>query len=504
MQANILLVDGDSGILDDLKNLLQDEPCKILEARRASDAMAIMQKETIHLLLTVFTIPEGSGLSLCQQAREMSPSTYRILLSARVDYTKLQPAWRLGDMHLLVNHPPDEGLLLRHIKEGLKQQQLLQQADTLLKGVKNERLSLMTDNNWVIRLANNPLCKALKLDENQLLGKNLFSARLSSTPFELEAEVTRQVEAHGSWLGPFHFLSSSKEKCTCWMTVTSISEQYRLCLCLPTEHNTDHDNTWENWKQDHVSSLRNQLPAPYPVNTGSKSTTASRENRQTPSTPAMVADLKSRPIFKLNGELSALLAPDGIYQQDDWHHWLRYLHQIWQYHFAHDLILLFPLAEQSIEQAKMFFYAVLDYQQQNKVKWQLVFIMNEQQLVSNENAVSEFRADLHQARCQLFLAHFGRSFLNSRQIQSLAIQGVVLAPEFLPGVASNHATTQSRRLLQRLKSQHLTILAPELDSTSGLATARKCDVDWLAGDALSGPLSIDQLKWFANPQNNLD
>ena len=125
-------------------------------------------------------------------------------------------------------------------------------------------------------------------------------------------------------------------------------------------------------------------------------------------------------------------------------------------------------------------------------------ILSEGQILGETSEELEMRSEWHQAQCKLFMANFGRSFLNSRQVLALPIQGVVLAPEFLSNMRSSKSLPQSRRLLQRIHDHQLTIYAPEINTTEDLAAAHQSNVDWLSGDVLAQPLAADQLMWFAH------
>ena len=206
MQWNLLLVDDEVGILQAIRRMLRPEQYTLFEAGNTAEAMEILQEQDIHLMITDFKMPGGDGLSLCRKVRQISPATYRILLSGQVDYPELQQAWRDGDVHRFVAKPWDNLLLTSDIKEGLKQHHLLRKAQLLRHTIQDEQPLLLTDVNWIVRLVNRPMCEALGLNEQQLTGKNLFAPHISAMPVELETEVTLQVEADHSWLGFFNFL----------------------------------------------------------------------------------------------------------------------------------------------------------------------------------------------------------------------------------------------------------------------------------------------------------
>ena len=66
LPAVVLLVDGEEISRRLLKAILKTAPYKILEARKASEAMALLQSEKIDLVIVDLMLPEMSGPELCR------------------------------------------------------------------------------------------------------------------------------------------------------------------------------------------------------------------------------------------------------------------------------------------------------------------------------------------------------------------------------------------------------------------------------------------------------
>ncbi|UZK03975.1 response regulator [Venatoribacter cucullus] len=233
MQRTLLLVDDESGITDAIKRMLRGEPWQILQASNADEALQMFGQHSIHLLITDYKMPGTDGLTLCRQVRERSPATYRLLLSGQVDYAALRLAWQNGDIHRFVAKPWDNLLLTLDIHEGLRQQQLLQHSNHLQQQLSQQELLLLTDENWVVRHANEPLCRLLNCQPADLHGINLFAPALSAMPVSLETEVTHQTEQQQSWLGIFTFQRPHQAAMTTRMTISPLGPNFRLCLCQP-------------------------------------------------------------------------------------------------------------------------------------------------------------------------------------------------------------------------------------------------------------------------------
>ncbi|WP_419811411.1 response regulator [Bacterioplanoides sp.] len=495
MQWNLLLVDDEADILQTLRRLLRSDTLTIFEASNASEALAIFEQHDIHLMVTDYKMPLTDGLTLCREVRQRYPATYRILLSGQVDYPVLQQAWRNGDVHRFIAKPWDNLLLSNDITEGLKQHQLMRKALFLRHNVQGDQPLLLTDANWVIRLANPSMCAALGVEEPDLVGINLFSANVSAMPFELEAEITTQVESSHSWLGYFSFLPQSEHKISAWMVATSVSEHYRVCLCRFVSKNmpppTDYQEELKRYARPQPPQIPGNglQPDSQPVNDSSSANTNPDYKTQ---------DFKTTALFNPSGQVVALKTPHLSYDQSQWQAWMTAILQAWQDSFSGVLTLVYD-AQQAGESNNRTYLSALKQllaALDNPKAVDPVIIVNESQLLDDSAQAQQLRSDWLQAGCRLFVANFGRSFLNSRQIPALPIQGVVLAPEFLPNMSNSKSLPQSKRLLQRIHSHRLRIYAPDIHSTDALAAAHQSEVDWLSGDVLSPPLSAEQLAWF--------
>lgn len=606
MQRNILLVDDEAGIIQAIRRMLRSESFHIFEASNGNDALAILERNDIQLLITDYKMPGMDGLTLCRKTREMSPSTYRLLLSGQVDYSALRRAWQDGDVHRFVAKPWDNLLLTMDIREGIRQHQLLRHMHDLSHGLQHQQPTLLTDANWIVRLANSPLCKALDCNEQDLLGMNLFAPALSDMPVTLETEVTRQVEEGKTWLGHFNLTGPSQVRHQAWMAITPIGEQYRLCACnwvaedlepvrdlrdelkrysgehhldrlqqavsrarqepqlmvvsfsngtsmskdlaaicyerlqaatddlyeiyspqpgtflilqpatlndeqtqrlmqiirqdfeepmsyqgqdmrlqpdIATERKPDDVANWDDWLRQRLgltSSGRDQ--------TEQSPVAAAESNLQTTKSRYRVL-----PVFNQIGELVALQVPADACTEGEWDKWLADVSCMWQQNFSRDLHLILNSADHSSDNIRALTRVLMIQEQPPRCS----VILGEDCVLSDSADDLNWRDELRARGCELFIANFGRSFLNSRQVLSLPIQGVCLAPEFLIHMRSSKSLPQSRRMLQRIHDHGMTIYAPGMDDTESLASAHQTNVDWLSGNLLSQPVSSDQLRWFS-------
>ncbi len=80
--ANILICDDDRDIVNALKIYLSDPDYTLFEAYNGADALNILKRETIHLVLLDIMMPEMNGLAVTAKIRETSNIPI-ILISAK-------------------------------------------------------------------------------------------------------------------------------------------------------------------------------------------------------------------------------------------------------------------------------------------------------------------------------------------------------------------------------------------------------------------------------------
>jgi len=101
----ILIVDDHKIIIDGIKNMLNSTVFKIVsEAGNISDAIAILEKQTIDIMITDIKMPEGNGLELIAKVKEVHPDVKIVVLSMHDEISIVVEAINLGvNAYLLKN-----------------------------------------------------------------------------------------------------------------------------------------------------------------------------------------------------------------------------------------------------------------------------------------------------------------------------------------------------------------------------------------------------------------
>ena len=84
---SVLFVDDEENILNSIKRGMIDEDFKCFFARSAREALNIMEKEIISVIVTDMRMPGMDGLTLLKEMRFRYPQTVRVVLSG---YTQIQ------------------------------------------------------------------------------------------------------------------------------------------------------------------------------------------------------------------------------------------------------------------------------------------------------------------------------------------------------------------------------------------------------------------------------
>lgn len=104
VKAKLLLVDDEERILRSLGLLLRLQ-YQVLTTTDGREALQILRREKIHVLVSDQRMPIMTGTELLRQAREISPDTVRILLTGYADADAAVDAVNDGEIFRYINKP---------------------------------------------------------------------------------------------------------------------------------------------------------------------------------------------------------------------------------------------------------------------------------------------------------------------------------------------------------------------------------------------------------------
>ena len=92
----ICVVDDESGILEEVRDFLEDEGFDVKTADCGADGIALVKKEQPAILVLDIKLPDMSGLEVLRAAKQDSPHTKVIVMTGYVDQNIIDEAEQLG------------------------------------------------------------------------------------------------------------------------------------------------------------------------------------------------------------------------------------------------------------------------------------------------------------------------------------------------------------------------------------------------------------------------
>jgi len=162
---NLLLVDDEPDILRTLTLTFASE-YEVFTARNGLEALEILEKQDIALIISDQRMPEMTGVELLQKAIIVKPHAIRIILTGYTDTAALIEAINKGHIYQYINKPWDRQDLKVIVKRALESYELTLENQRLLQELQaaNDRLR---DENRLIK-------KALKsdLEADDIIGQS--------------------------------------------------------------------------------------------------------------------------------------------------------------------------------------------------------------------------------------------------------------------------------------------------------------------------------------------
>ncbi len=127
MNNNLLLVDDEEGILSALTRLLRKEKYNIFRANNGADAVEILSKENIGVIVCDQKMPNMSGAEVLKKAYKITPQTVRITLTAYAEVDILLKTVNEGKISQLLIKPWDDENIKNVIREAFGQYNLYEE-----------------------------------------------------------------------------------------------------------------------------------------------------------------------------------------------------------------------------------------------------------------------------------------------------------------------------------------------------------------------------------------
>ena len=116
----LLCVDDEPNILSALRRSLRTEQWRVLTAGGGAEALEVLERERVDLVISDMRMPGIDGAQLLEQVRDRWPDRIRILLTAHADMDATVAAINRGQIFRYFNKPWDEAELRATVRQGLE------------------------------------------------------------------------------------------------------------------------------------------------------------------------------------------------------------------------------------------------------------------------------------------------------------------------------------------------------------------------------------------------
>ncbi|WP_372971587.1 response regulator, partial [Marinobacter sp.] len=140
----LLLVDDEPNILASLRRVFQRENYELLFANNGDEALHIMEKQPVELIMTDFMMPGINGSELLKEVRERWPNTIRIMLTGHANTDAVMGSIREGAVYRFILKPWNDDDIRLTIALALEQYELIQRTRSLEQQTKKQHKDLET------------------------------------------------------------------------------------------------------------------------------------------------------------------------------------------------------------------------------------------------------------------------------------------------------------------------------------------------------------------------
>lgn len=105
LSGSVLFVDDQVDITDLIRRMLQNEDYTQYYANSGAEALEIMEKHPVNVVVTDMVMPLVSGLQLLNIIKEKYPDTVRIVLSGQLQIASVLAAINSGEVYRYITKP---------------------------------------------------------------------------------------------------------------------------------------------------------------------------------------------------------------------------------------------------------------------------------------------------------------------------------------------------------------------------------------------------------------
>ncbi len=142
MKPSVLIVDDEPGVTNSLQRSLRKEGFELTAANSAQEALNILDKQKVDILICDEIMPGMGGTELLSLVRRRYPDTIRIILTGRATLETAIKAINEGEVYRFLTKPCSDYELITTIRQGINHLKLLRQSNRLLELYKKKSRTL--------------------------------------------------------------------------------------------------------------------------------------------------------------------------------------------------------------------------------------------------------------------------------------------------------------------------------------------------------------------------
>jgi response regulator RpfG family c-di-GMP phosphodiesterase len=134
-EYTVMFVDDEPYVLESMQRMFHTSPYKVLLAESGEEALELMGRERVDILITDQRMPKMTGIELCHAVKGMYPSTIRIILSGYTDINDLIKAINQGEVYRFLRKPMDMAHMDKIVERAIEQNKVIRAFQHMLEAV---------------------------------------------------------------------------------------------------------------------------------------------------------------------------------------------------------------------------------------------------------------------------------------------------------------------------------------------------------------------------------
>ena len=136
---SVLLVDDEENVLKSLARALHAEPYEVVSARGAEEALRLLDRRPVSLVISDLNMPGTGGFELLRTIKERHPEVIRLILTGQADTKAAMRAINEGEVYRFFTKPWNNDELRLSIRQTLQHFELVREANRLLGRLEKQR-----------------------------------------------------------------------------------------------------------------------------------------------------------------------------------------------------------------------------------------------------------------------------------------------------------------------------------------------------------------------------